>query len=69
MMDFQQTELQGQIKDVIKDFCEKEIRPKMMEWDEAQIFPVEVFKKLGELGFMGCVIPTEYGGSGLSYFE
>jgi alkylation response protein AidB-like acyl-CoA dehydrogenase len=40
-----------------------------MKWDENQIFPVEVFKKLGEMGFMGCVIPTEYGGSGLSYFE
>jgi alkylation response protein AidB-like acyl-CoA dehydrogenase len=68
-MDFKPSELQEQIKSVIKDFCDKEIRPKMMEWDEAQIFPVEVFKKLGELGFMGCIVPEEYGGSGLSYFE
>jgi alkylation response protein AidB-like acyl-CoA dehydrogenase len=68
-MDFKPNELQAEIVSVIKDFCDKEIRPKFMEWDEAQIFPVEVFKKLGELGFMGCVIPTEYGGSGLSYYE
>jgi alkylation response protein AidB-like acyl-CoA dehydrogenase len=68
-MDFKPSELQEQIIGVIKDFCDKEIRPKMMEWDEAQIFPVDVFKKLGELGFMGCIVPAEYGGSGLSYFE
>jgi alkylation response protein AidB-like acyl-CoA dehydrogenase len=41
----------------------------MMEWDESQEFPIEVFRKLGELGLMGVLIPTEYGGSGLSYFE
>jgi alkylation response protein AidB-like acyl-CoA dehydrogenase len=68
-MDFKPTELQVEIKSVLKDFCEKEIRPNFMEWDESQTFPIEVFKKLGSLGFMGCVIPTEYGGSGLSYFE
>jgi len=41
----------------------------VMEWDEAQIFPIEVFKKLGEHGFMGVIVPEEYGGSGLGYQE
>src|SRR3990167_8819855 len=68
-MDFEKTENQQMIAAMIKDFGEKNIRPKMMEWDESQTFPVEVFKKLGELGLMGCVIPAEYGGSGMSYNE
>lgn len=68
-MNFSQTELQAQITDMIRDFSEKEIRPKMMEWDESQEFPIEVFRKLGELGLMGVLIPTEYGGSGMTYFE
>jgi len=68
-MDFGKTENQQMIAAMIKDFGEKNIRPKMMEWDESQKFPVEVFKKLGELGLMGCVVPTEYGGSGMSYNE
>ncbi len=68
-MNFAPTEMQSQITDMIRDFAEKNIRPKMMEWDESQEFPVEVFRKLGELGLMGVLIPTEYGGSGLSYFE
>lgn len=68
-MDFGKTENQQMIAAMIKDFGEKNIRPKMMEWDESQKFPVEVFKKLGELGLMGCVIPAEYGGSGMSYNE
>lgn len=68
-MNFETTEMQSQIADMIKDFAEKNIRPQMMEWDETQTFPVEVFRKLGDLGLMGVLIPTEYGGSGLSYFE
>lgn len=68
-MNFAQTELQGQIADMVRDFAEKNIRPKMMEWDESQEFPVEVFRKLGELGLMGVLIPTELGGSGMGYFE
>ncbi|CAN5482262.1 acyl-CoA dehydrogenase AcdA [soil metagenome] len=68
-MDFSQTENQKLIAESIRKFGDQHIRPKMMEWDEAQIFPVELFKKLGELGFMGVLIPTEYGGSGLGYFE
>lgn len=68
-MNFDYTENQRMIADMIRDFAEKEIRPKMMEWDESQEFPVEVFKKLGELGLMGAVVPQEYGGSGMSYSE
>ncbi len=68
-MDFSLTENQRMIADMIKKFGEDNIRPKMMEWDEAQTFPVEVFKKLGELGLMGVLVPQEYGGSGFSYTE
>jgi alkylation response protein AidB-like acyl-CoA dehydrogenase len=68
-MNFTQTETQAQIAEMIRDFANKHIRPEMMEWDESQKFPVEVFRKLGELGLMGVLVPTEYGGSGLGYFE
>lgn len=54
---------------MIRDFGDKHIRPKMMEWDESQYFPREVFTKLGELGLMGVLVPQEYGGSGFGYFE
>lgn len=53
----------------IKDFAEKNIRPNIMEWDESQIFPVSLFKQLGEMGYMGVLVPEEYGGSGLGYHE
>lgn len=53
----------------IRDFAETNIRPYIMEWDEAQIFPVELFRKLGEMGFMGVLVPEELGGSGLGYHE
>lgn len=68
-MNFTQTETQAQITEMIRDFANKHIRPDMMEWDETQKFPVDVFRKLGELGLMGVLVPTEYGGSGLGYFE
>ena len=54
---------------MVRDFAEKEIRPHVMEWDESQFFPREVFKKMGALGLMGVLVPEEYGGSGLGYFE
>jgi len=57
------------IRKMIEDFGDKEIRPYMMEWDENQIFPVELFRKLGDLGLMGVLVPEEYGGSGLTYRE
>ncbi len=68
-MIIKENENQKMIQQMVRDFSEKEIRPKMMEWDEAQIFPVELFKKLGNLGLMGVLVPQEYGGSGLGYFE
>jgi alkylation response protein AidB-like acyl-CoA dehydrogenase len=68
-MNFDYSENQVMIADMIRKFGEEHIRPKMMEWDESQTFPVEVFKKLGELGLMGVLVPTEYGGSGFSYTE
>ncbi len=68
-MDFQYTDTQLQIADMVRDFANKHIRPDMMKWDEEQIFPVELFKQMGELGLMGVLVPTEYGGSGLGYFE
>lgn len=68
-MDFKSSENQELIKQTIRDFVEKNIRPKLMEWDEAQHFPVEVFKKMGELGLMGILVPEKYQGAGLTYFE
>ncbi|MEM7105526.1 MAG: acyl-CoA dehydrogenase family protein [Bacteroidota bacterium] len=52
-----------------RDFAEKHIRPHVMEWDEAQYFPVETFKKLGEMGFLGVLVPEQYQGAGLGYQE
>ncbi len=57
------------IENSARDFAEKHIRPYVMEWDEAQHFPVDLFRKLGEQGFMGVLVPEEYGGSGLGYQE
>lgn len=68
-MDFRPTESQQLIAQTIRDFAEKHIRPDMMDWDESQRFPIEVFKKLGELGLMGVLVPEKYNGAGLSYFE
>jgi alkylation response protein AidB-like acyl-CoA dehydrogenase len=68
-MNFDYNETQQMIAQSIKDFAEKNIRPYIMEWDEAQIFPIPLFKQLGEMGFMGVLVPEEYGGSGLGYHE
>ncbi|KQO33889.1 acyl-CoA dehydrogenase [Flavobacterium sp. Leaf82] len=68
-MNFDYNETQSMIAQSIKDFAEKNIRPNIMEWDEAQIFPVDLFKKLGEMGYMGVLVPEKYGGSGLGYHE
>jgi len=57
------------IKESAKDFAETHIRPHIMEWDEAQHFPKDLFHKMGEYGFMGMLVPEEYGGSGLGYQE
>ena len=68
-MNFERTENHEMIAQMVRDFAEKEIRPYVMEWDESQFFPREVFKKMGALGLMGVLVPEEYGGSGLGYFE
>src|ERR1700722_7874003 len=68
-MDFNKTDAQVSIAEMIRDFANKYIRPDMMEWDESQKFPIDLFHKIGELGLMGVLVPTEYGGSGLGYFE
>lgn len=57
------------IRQSAKDFAENYIRPHVMEWDETQEFPVELFHKMGEFGFMGVLVPENYGGSGLGYQE
>ncbi|WP_412467804.1 acyl-CoA dehydrogenase family protein [Pedobacter sp. KLB.chiD] len=67
--DFSETETQQSVKAMVRDFAEKNIRPHIMEWDEAQHFPIELFKQFGELGLMGVLVPEEYGGSGLGYQE
>ena len=68
-MDFNYTENQTLIAEMARDFAEKHIRPDLMKWDESQEFPVHIFKQLGELGMMGVLVPTEYGGSGFGYHE
>ena len=68
-MDFSVTEDQDMVAGMVRDFAEKHIRPKMMEWDESQEFPVEVFKKLGELGLLGVLVPAKYDGAGFGYME
>jgi len=68
-MEFSFSEELLEIKRIVREFAEKEIRPHVMEWDEKQIFPIDVLKKLGQLGFLGVLIPTEYGGAGLGYTE
>lgn len=66
---FLESENQKMIANMIRDFGDREIRPKMMQWDEDQHFPIELFRKLGGLGLMGVLVPEEYGGSGFGYHE
>ncbi|MCH7409615.1 acyl-CoA dehydrogenase family protein [Belliella sp. DSM 111904] len=68
-MNFEMNENQVMIAQMIRDFGAKEITPFRKEWDDQQYFPIEVFKKLGELGLMGVLVPTEFGGAGFGYFE
>lgn len=68
-MNFQPTDMQQQIAQVIKDFGKANIQPHIMEWDESQTFPADLFHRMGELGLMGVLVPEAYGGSGLGYLE
>lgn len=66
---FASSENQHMVRAMVKDFAEREIRSQVMEWDESQYFPVDVFKKMGKLGLMGVLVPEQYGGSGFGYQE
>jgi alkylation response protein AidB-like acyl-CoA dehydrogenase len=69
MFNFETTENQTMIAQMVRDFAEKNIRPNIMDWDESQTFPLETFKEMGKLGLLGVLVPQEYGGSGFGYFE
>ncbi len=68
-MNFETSENQQMIAQMVRDFAEKEIRPNLNQWDSEEYFPVDVMKKMGELGLLGIYIPEKYGGSGFGYFE
>ena len=68
-MDFKKDELTLQIAQTTADFARQYIKPYVMQWDEAQEFPVHVFKEMGKLGLMGVLVPEAYGGAGLGYVE
>src|SRR6476469_636904 len=68
-MDFEYTPDQLALRKAVREFADSEIRPHVMEWDENQIFPLEVVKKLGTLGYLGAIFPEELGGAQLSYID
>lgn len=68
-MDFGFTEEQELLRSTVRQFAETEIAPHVRRWDEGQVFPREVVRKAGELGFYGVIFPEEYGGAGLGYVE
>jgi len=68
-MNFAENETVSLIRQTVRDFAEKRIRPDFMIWDESQEFPKHIFHELGQLGLMGVLVPEEYGGAGLGYLE
>jgi len=68
-MDFGYTPEQNQLRRTIREFAEAEMRPHVLEWDETQHFPMEVFRDLGRMGVLGAVFPEELGGAGYSYVD
>ena len=68
-MDFTLPKHVEALRDEVRKFAEKEIRPHVMEWDEAKTFPMDVVKKLGGMGMLGIIFPEEYGGAGMGYIE
>lgn len=66
---FTESENQQMIAQMVRDFASREIKPFMMNWDESQEFPIEMFKKMGSLGLMGVLVPEQYGGAGFGYLE
>jgi alkylation response protein AidB-like acyl-CoA dehydrogenase len=68
-MDFLLTDQQRLLRRAVREFAEREIRPRVMEWDEAQHFPLELVPKLSAEGLMGIQFPEAYGGAGMSAIE
>lgn len=68
-MNFEVSDITSQVAQTARDFALQHIKPNVMTWDESQEFPIEVFREMGKLGMMGVLVPEEYGGAGLSYFE
>jgi len=68
-MNFEFSDTRVAIAHSIRDFAKKHIKPFMMDWDEHQTFPEDLFHKLGEMGYMGVLVPHEYGGSEMDYHE
>jgi len=68
-MNFDYTPEQVELRKTVREFAQAEIAPQVMEWDEAQTFPLEVIRKIGELGYMGTIFPEELGGAGLGYID
>ena len=68
-MDFEYTPEQIALRKAVREFAEGEIAPHVMEWDEAQTFPLDTVRKLGRFGYMGAIFPEELGGSGFGYIE
>lgn len=68
-MNFEPSEITTQVAYAAREFAQQHIRPHVMEWDESQEFPLHIFKELGKLGMMGVLVPEQYGGAGLTYFE
>jgi alkylation response protein AidB-like acyl-CoA dehydrogenase len=68
-MNFSNAELTEQVSQTARDFARQHIRPYLMEWDETQAFPVDLFKQMGQLGLMGVLVPESYGGAGLGYYD
>ena len=68
-MNFEISDTRKTIAHSIREFAKKHIRPFMMDWDEKQTFPEDLFHKLGEMGYMGVLVPEKYGGSEMDYHE
>jgi alkylation response protein AidB-like acyl-CoA dehydrogenase len=68
-IDFSPTESMKMVQELAHGFAEREIKPNVMKYDESQEFPMEIMKKLGELGFMGVTFPEKYRGANLTYLE
>lgn len=64
-----ETDLTREVAQTAREFAQQKIRPHVMQWDETQKFPIDLFHELGQLGMMGVLVPERYGGTGLSYFE